>query len=240
VPTHKLNPTLIRILKEKGVKFMLDTEIKEIQTQGDSVTGLLTSTGEILKADQYMICTNNKDAFFQFRWVPTLTIAGMSFTVPLTPERTKIWETHSKKDSKVITLSDDNTWYVNFGDFMRISTGYWVNFNPELVKRDWEVIKDKLFFPLNFEDGKICTRHCTADNLPLIGRHENLKNLVMNSGYGNIGWTLGSFGGWYVRKVMDGSVGEVNPLSPYRFTAKGYLRSLTYKESPSFVKDQCI
>jgi phytoene dehydrogenase-like protein len=51
VPTHSLNPTLIKILKEKGVKFMLDTDVEEIQTHGDSVSGLLTSNGEILNAD---------------------------------------------------------------------------------------------------------------------------------------------------------------------------------------------
>jgi D-amino-acid dehydrogenase len=87
--------------KELGVKFRHGVDIKRLSIEGDRVTGVVTSQGE-LKADSFVLALGSYSPFILKQigiHIPVYPVKGYSITVPITdaagaPESTVMDETY--------------------------------------------------------------------------------------------------------------------------------------------------
>ncbi|MEA0722085.1 FAD-dependent oxidoreductase, partial [Xanthomonas campestris] len=96
----KFTQKLAEMAKALGVKFRQGVEIKRLSVEGDRVTGVVTSQGE-LKADSFVLALGSYSPFVLKQIgirIPVYPVKGYSITVPITdasgaPESTVMDET---------------------------------------------------------------------------------------------------------------------------------------------------
>jgi D-amino-acid dehydrogenase len=75
-------------------------------------------------------------------------------------------------------------------------------------------------------------RPCSPDGLPIVGRVDGLKNLILATGHGMMGLTLAPITGCFVGEILAGEPPSHNllPLRPDRFKLTTWLRSEQRRE----------
>jgi len=147
VQPEPFNNKIEQILREKGVKFRLNSKVTKIETHDNSVESLtkhvLLENGEKVEGDIFVVCSNNQNSMFQFSDIPHLPLTSFSWTIDATPERLAIYDCLPKENRNVFIDTSVNTWYVRWGDKIRMVGGYWVVPKKKFIDRDWEKMKDK-------------------------------------------------------------------------------------------------
>ncbi|ARC91505.1 D-amino acid dehydrogenase small subunit [Vibrio coralliilyticus] len=201
-----------------GVEFLFNTEIQRLNVQGNQVTSVATSQGEI-EADKFVVAMGSysKSLLEQVGIdIPLYPVKGYSLTLPVinhdfAPQSTIMDETY-----KVAVTRFENR--------IRVAgTAELAGFDPALP--------DKRLATLNhvvsnlFPEGTDLTqaeywtgfRPMTPDGTPIIGETK-LENLFTNTGHGTLGWTMACGSADILTEVITRSNNlKYKELSTYRY-----------------------
>ncbi len=217
----KLMTELNRFLKEKGVEFKLNTEIKDIKEQSSGEVVLKDAGGLTYKGNCVVVCggTWTQDLMKKLGAnIPIQAGKGYSITLKNPPRITHCNFTMAEKKVAVTPI----------GSSMRFAG------TMEIVGRDMSITAPKVnaikkaiidFYPeytlseLDKEKIWVGLRPCSADGMPYIGRVNPYKNIFISSGYSMVGMSLSFAAGEILQQlIITGYADLESPLiDPNRF-----------------------
>jgi D-amino-acid dehydrogenase len=215
----KFTQNLAKLAEARGVKFIYDTTIEAIRTDGERIAGVVVKrkdsvSYDAMAADAYVVCLGSYS---------TLMLKTIGVSIPVYPAKgySATLSTAGFRGAPSVSLTDEAMKIVfsRIGDRMRIAgtaelTGYNTELNmvrcEALIKRARELFPDAA----DYDHPQYWTglRPSTPSNRPLIGR-AHYTNLFLNTGHGTLGWTEGPGSGRALADLVSGRTPEVD----YRF-----------------------
>jgi len=206
----KFTQSLAVLAQGLGVKFLFETKIRQLQTSAETITGVVTSKGE-LKADAFVVALGSysplllKPAGIN---IPVYPVKGYSITVPISdptgaPESTVMDETFKVAVTRL-------------GDRIRVGgtaelTGYNLRLRAGRRETLEHVVTD--LFP---RGGDVTAaqfwtglRPMTPDGTPIVGK-TRYANLYLNTGHGTLGWTMAAGSGRVLADIISGQSSEID------------------------------
>jgi D-amino-acid dehydrogenase len=205
----KFTQRLAEMAKELGVKFRHNVKIERLVTEGDKVTGVVTSQGE-LKADSFVLALGSYSPFVLRQVgikIPVYPVKGYSITVPITdaagaPESTVMDETFKVAITRL-------------GDRIRVGgTAEISGFDLALRQARRDTLEHSVtdLFPQGGDVSKAefwCgLRPMTPDGTPVVGPTP-FRNLFLNTGHGTLGWTMACGSGRVMADLVSGRQPEI-------------------------------
>jgi D-amino-acid dehydrogenase len=177
-------------LEERGVCFQFKTEIRTIETGGDSVTGVMTNHGRET-ADAVVLCLGVysphlvRDLGIR---LPIYPVKGYSITVPIAG---------ANNPPKIGGVDEENlVAYANYGNRLRATaTAEFSGYGRDHQPTDFAhmVGTMRALFPSGADWSRIeywaGLRPMTPEGTPILGR-ARYRNLWLNTGQGHMGWTM--------------------------------------------------
>jgi D-amino-acid dehydrogenase len=206
----KFTHSLAEMAKALGVKFSFDTRIDSLQVGGGEITGVYTSAG-LKKADKVLLALGSYSPQLLepvgLR-IPVYPVKGYSITVPITdaagaPESTVMDETHKVAVTRL-------------GDRIRVGgtaelAGYSLALREPRRSTLTHVVTD--LFPRGGDVSKASfwcgLRPMTPDGTPIIGETP-VKNLLLATGHGTLGWTMACGTGRVIADIVSGKTPEID------------------------------
>lgn len=205
----KFTSALAELAKKQGVEMDFGISIRTLVTEGDRVTGIETDKGRIV-ADRYVLALGSYSPLLLRPIgidVPVYPVKGYSITVPITDP-----------DAAPVSTVMDETYKVavtRLGDRIRAAgTAELAGYNLKLRESRLETIKHVVrdVFPaggdLGRAEGWCGLRPMTPDGTPIVGR-TRYENLLLNTGHGTLGWTMGCGSGRVIADLICGRTPEV-------------------------------
>ncbi len=207
----KFTQGLARLASARGVKFLYETALAAIETEGGRIAGLrLAGAARPLVADAYVVSLGSFSARLLAPLgirVPIYPLKGYSITMPLAPGAR----------APSVSLTDEGFKIVisRLGDRLRAAgtaelAGYDASLNP--VRGAAIAARVRRLFPaLGATEGIehwAGLRPATPNNVPLIGR-TRFANLFLNTGHVTLGWTLACGSGQAIADLVSGRTPEV-------------------------------
>ncbi|NDY81781.1 D-amino acid dehydrogenase [Orrella sp. NBD-18] len=213
--------------KELGVKFMFDTPIEQIMSNGRQIEGIRVN-GQVLKADKYVAAmgsyTRDLVAPLQID-LPVYPVKGYSLTIPLVDESFAPQSTVLDETYKIAVTRFDQR--IRVGGMAELC-GFNLNLNPRR-RETLEKVVTELFPGGDLSKASFWTglRPMTPDSTPVVGA-THLSNLFINAGHGTLGWTMACGSGKLIADQLTGRKTEISTdgLSVVRYK----------KTAPSFGK----
>lgn len=216
---NKFTKGLAEHCRNAGVQFMLNTEVRGLETSSGKITGVHTSEGE-LKADAYLVCLGSYSPLLLnplgFK-LPIYPIKGYSLTLPLLDETKAPQSTVMDEAFKVaVTRFDDR---IRVGGTAEIA-----HFDMSLKekrRKPTEFVVNDLFpgaGDLTNATFWCGLRPMTPDSVPVIGKTP-IDNLYMNTGHGTLGWTMSQGSARLVTDVINSRTPDIDDegLSIHRY-----------------------
>ncbi|NRF15617.1 D-amino acid dehydrogenase [Vibrio coralliilyticus] len=201
-----------------GVEFLFNTEIQRLNVQGNQVTSVATSQGEI-EADKFVVAMGSysKSLLEQVGIdIPLYPVKGYSLTLPVinrdfAPQSTIMDETY-----KVAVTRFENR--------IRVAgTAELAGFDPALPDKRLATLNHVVanLFPqgTDLTQAEYWTgfRPMTPDGTPIIGETK-IENLFTNTGHGTLGWTMACGSADILTEVITRSNNlQYKELSTYRY-----------------------
>ena len=217
---HLFTTRLAEMAAGLGVKFRWNTRIEALQVGGGAVTGVHTDAG-LLTADKVVLALGSHSpqllAPVGIR-IPVYPVKGYSITVPITdaqyaPESTIMDETHKVAVTRL-------------GDRIRVGgtaelAGYSLNLRESRRATLNHVVCD--LFPKGGDVSKATfwcgLRPMTPDGTPIVGPTP-VKNLLLATGHGTLGWTMAAGTGRVIADMVSGKQPDIDvsglAMSRYR------------------------
>lgn len=207
---HMFTQALAKHAEALGVRFMFNTGIDRIVTDGARVSGVVTSAG-LLQADAYVLALGSWSSRLVAPLgisLPVYPVKGYSITVPIkdasgAPESTVMDESY-----KVAITRLGNR--IRVGGTAEIS-GY----SSKLYDARRATLDHSLtdLFPRGGDLAKATfwsgLRPMTPDGPPVIGPTQ-YANLHLNTGHGTLGWTMSCGSGRVLADMLSGKKPEVD------------------------------
>ena len=216
----KFTTRLAEMAAGLGVKFRWDTRIEALQVGGGAITGVHTDAG-LLRADRVLLALGSYSPKLLepvgIR-IPVYPVKGYSITVPITdaqcaPESTIMDETHKVAVTRLgDTIRAGGTaelagYSLNLREARRGTLNHVVN---DLFPRGGDLAKASFWCGL---------RPMTPDGTPIIGATP-VKNLLLATGHGTLGWTMAAGTGRVVADLVSGRQPDIDvsalAMSRYR------------------------
>lgn len=213
--------------KELGVKFMFDTPIEQIMSNGRQIEGIRVN-GQVLKADKYVAAmgsyTRDLVAPLQID-LPVYPVKGYSLTIPLVDESFAPQSTVLDETYKIAVTRFDQR--IRVGGMAELC-GFNLNLNPRR-RETLEKVVTELFPGGDLSKASFWTglRPMTPDSTPVVGA-THLSNLFINAGHGTLGWTMACGSG---KLIADQLTGRKTEISTDGLSVERYK-----KTAPSFGK----
>ncbi|HBI83234.1 MAG TPA: D-amino acid dehydrogenase [Alcaligenaceae bacterium] len=213
--------------KELGVKFMFDTPIEQIMSNGRQIEGIRVN-GQVLKADKYVAAmgsyTRDLVAPLQID-LPVYPVKGYSLTIPLVDESLAPQSTVLDETYKIAVTRFDQR--IRVGGMAELC-GFNLNLNPRR-RETLEKVVTELFPGGDLSKASFWTglRPMTPDSTPVVGA-THLSNLFINAGHGTLGWTMACGSG---KLIADQLTGRKTEISTDGLSVERYK-----KTAPSFGK----
>ncbi len=206
----KFTQRLAAMAEGLGVKFKYGVAIHKLHADGNKLTGVVTSKGE-MKADSYVLALGSyspillRDIAVR---IPVYPIKGYSITVPITdasraPESTIMDETYKVAITRL-------------GDRIRVGgTAEIAGYDLRLKQKRRETLEHSVcdLFP---DSGDVARaefwtglRPMTPDGTPVVGPTP-YRNLFLNTGHGTLGWTMGCGSGRAIADIISGHQPDVD------------------------------
>jgi len=187
---HLFTQRLMTMAQEAGVRFIANTRIESVTTEGDRVTAVVTDSGT-MTADAYVMALGSFSPLLLRPIgidIPVYPVKVYSITVPLTDDSGAPQSTVMDETYKVaITRLGDR---IRVGGTAELS-GYRVELSPERRITLERSLRD--LFPRGGDIGGASfwsgLRPMTPDGPPIIGP-TRYSNLHLNTGHGTLGWTM--------------------------------------------------
>jgi len=212
----KLMNALLKYLLNNGVKIVHNKEVDKIETAGNRITKIFT--GDIAwEADQYVLATGSwspavaKMADIKISLMPG---KGYSFMKPEPQQRLTIPALLCEARVAITPMNGQ----IRYGGTMELDK---INtrINMQRVKGIVESV------PAYFPDLKPAVpaekdiwygfRPSSPDGLPYIGRSEKRENLIIATGHGMMGLSLGPATGLLVSQIASGMATDLK-IEPYK------------------------
>ena len=207
---HMFTQALAKHAEALGVRFMFNTGIDRIVTDGARVSGVATSAG-MLQADAYVLALGSWSSRLVAPLgisLPVYPVKGYSITVPIkdasgAPESTVMDESY-----KVAITRLGNR--IRVGGTAEIS-----GFSSQLYDARRATLDHSLtdLFPRGGDLSKATfwsgLRPMTPDGPPVIGPTQ-YANLHLNTGHGTLGWTMSCGSGRVLADMLSGKKPEVD------------------------------
>lgn len=195
--------------KELGVKFMFDTPIVQIISNGRQIEGIRVN-GQVLKADKYVAAMGSytRDLVSSLQIdLPVYPVKGYSLTIPLVDESLAPQSTVLDETYKIAVTRFDNR--IRVGGMAELC-GYNLNLNPRRRETLEKVVTD-LFPGGDLTKATFWTglRPMTPDSTPVVGA-THLSNLFINAGHGTLGWTMACGSGKLIADQLTGRQTEIS------------------------------
>lgn len=220
---------LANLCRAIGVSFQFNTVLKQLQSDGSKVSGVVTDTGEI-KADAFVVALGSYSASFVRSLklnLPIYPVKGYSMTVPIqdeddAPRSTLMDETHKVAITRLGSR-------IRVGGMAELA-----GFDQTLVMRRRATLEHSLtsLFPRAAEATADRTFWCglrpmTPDGTPIVGPTP-LSNLYLNTGHGTLGWTMSCGSAQIIADLMAGRQPaiETHDLSIARYGGSHVHRQL--------------
>jgi D-amino-acid dehydrogenase len=206
----KFTQRLAEMAEALGVTFKYGVSINKLQADGNKLTGVLTSEGE-MKADSYVLALGSyspillRDLAVR---IPVYPIKGYSITVPIVdpagaPESTIMDETFKVAITRL-------------GDRIRVGgTAEITGYDLSLKQRRRETLEHSVcdLFPAGGDVAKAefwtGLRPMTPDGTPVVGPTP-YQNLFLNTGHGTLGWTMACGSGRVLADLVSGKRPEID------------------------------
>ncbi len=207
---HMFTQALAKHAEALGVRFMFNTGIERIVTDGARVSGVVTSAG-LLQADTYVLALGSWSSRLVAPLgisLPVYPVKGYSITVPIkdasgAPESTVMDESY-----KVAITRLGNR--IRVGGTAEIS-----GFSTKLYEARRATLDHSLtdLFPRGGDLSRATfwsgLRPMTPDGPPVIGPTQ-YANLHLNTGHGTLGWTMSCGSGRVLADMLSGKKPEVD------------------------------
>jgi D-amino-acid dehydrogenase len=207
---HMFTQALAREAAKLGVQFRFNIAIERLETDGDKITGVITSAG-LLQADAYVAALGS--------WsprmlkpigipVPVYPVKGYSITVPVI----------DADGAPVSTVMDESykVAITRLGDRIRVGgTAEISGYSNALDAARRATLDHSLtdMFPRGGDLGKATfwcgLRPMTPDGPPIIGA-TRYSNLHLNTGHGTLGWTMACGSGRVLADLMSGRKPDID------------------------------
>jgi D-amino-acid dehydrogenase len=180
---------LKRHLEQAGVEFILNEKIDNMSFKDSKVSYIHSKNGEFYEAEHFIMSTGYQTLLADIRKKPLMMTPAKGYSITFNmPEELK---------PKVSTLFNDLFIVMTpRRDNVRLTSKLEIGSeNPNVVKKQIESIK-KNFFEYNKEFEMINEefwsgfRPLTPNDIPLIGRDDEIKNLTYAMGLGWLGMTF--------------------------------------------------
>lgn len=207
---HMFTQALAKHAEALGVRFMFNTSIDRIVTDGARVSGVATSAG-LLQADAYVLALGSWSSRLAAPLgisLPVYPVKGYSITVPIkdasgAPESTVMDESY-----KVAITRLGNR--IRVGGTAEISGYSSQLYNARRATLDHSLTD---LFPRGGDLSKATfwsgLRPMTPDGPPVIGPTQ-YANLHLNTGHGTLGWTMSCGSGRVLADMLSGKKPEVD------------------------------
>jgi D-amino-acid dehydrogenase len=192
---HDICKILEQKLKERGVEFHFNSEVKHFKTKAEKVEAVILEDNTEIKADFFCLANGvnlpitSKELGLEY---PIFPIRGYSYT----------FNTEKSNYIPLTGLIDRNRKmvYSLYKNYLRIAGFFDLGVNEEVqITNRMKDFEDTIFdvFPL-LKRNKIVhkwteNRPFMPNSVPIIGKAEGFTNLLINGGHGALGFTL-SFG----------------------------------------------
>lgn len=207
---HMFTQALAKHAEALGVRFMFNTGIDRIVTDGTRVTGLATSAG-MLQADAYVLALGSWSSRLVAPLgisLPVYPVKGYSITVPIkdasgAPESTVMDESYKVAITRL-------------GDRIRVGgTAEISGYSSQLYDARRATLDHSLtdLFPRGGDLSKATfwsgLRPMTPDGPPVIGPTQ-YANLHLNTGHGTLGWTMSCGSGRALADMLSGKKPDID------------------------------
>ncbi|MET4020643.1 D-amino acid dehydrogenase [Bradyrhizobium sp. S3.2.12] len=207
---HMFTQALAKHAEALGVRFMFNTGIDRIVTDGARVSGVVTSAGT-LQADAYVLALGSWSSRLVAPLgisLPVYPVKGYSITVPIkdasgAPESTVMDESYKVAITRL-------------GDRIRVGgTAEISGYSSQLYDARRAALDHSLtdLFPRGGDLSKATfwsgLRPMTPDGPPVIGPTQ-YGNLHLNTGHGTLGWTMSCGSGRVLADMLSGKKPEVD------------------------------
>lgn len=207
---HMFTQSLARHAQALGVRFLFNTGIDRIVTEGARVSGVVTSAGT-LQADAYVLALGSWSSRLVAPLgisLPVYPVKGYSITVPIkdasgAPESTVMDESYKVAITRL-------------GDRIRVGgTAEISGYSDKLYDARRATLDHSLtdLFPRGGDLAKATfwsgLRPMTPDGPPVIGP-THYANLHLNTGHGTLGWTMSCGSGRVLADMLSGKKPEID------------------------------
>jgi D-amino-acid dehydrogenase len=216
---HIFTRELARRAAEAGAEFNMNSKVLRLAHMGDRVTGVMTQRG-MLTAERYVCALGSYSApllaDIGIR-LPLYPAKGYSATVPVTDDRRAPHVSLTDDDAKIVIS--------RLGDHLRIAgTAEFNGFDTTIndARAGAVLAAGERLFPGCMDGARAefwaGLRPLTPDGVPVIGR-TRFTNLILNTGHGTLGWTMGVGSGHVVADLVTGRAPEIDlaGFGPERF-----------------------
>ncbi|MEV8516927.1 D-amino acid dehydrogenase [Dactylosporangium sp. NPDC051484] len=198
--------------KDLGVEFELGTTVTGFEVERGTVRGVRTNKG-VFRGDAYLLCLGVHSRAVGRTLglsLPIYPVKGYTLNAPvrtqgLAPRISGIDE------GRLVAWS-------RFGDSIRMTgtadfTGYDLSISSKSSRSIFQSGGE--LFPESFDweaaEMKIGLRPVTSNELPLIGHARKHPNVILNTGHGNLGWTMAAGSADIVADLLHGSRPKLDP-----------------------------
>ena len=208
---NKFMPQIIAALKTKGVNFMGNTDIADFESTGGKITGLRSTTGEVLPVENVLVASGAWSGKI-LKKVGLRTYMqdgkGYSVTLPQPGLRPRIPTILTEAKVAVTPMGQD----LRIGGTLELS-----GLSNKISQSRVQGVLDSI--PAYYKNMEIPPqselktwkgfRPCTPDGLPYIGKTSAISNLMIASGHGMMGLSMGPATGKLVSEIATGQAPSI-------------------------------
>ncbi len=218
---HQFMSALIHELRQKGVTFIPQTQVKAWQTNKGKITHLLSQDGKKVAVDQVVLAAGSwSEKLLRGLDIkmPIQDGKGYSITLSKPANRPTLPSILSEDKVAITPMGED----LRFGGTLELG-GMKTSVNPKRVQGILSALPQ--YYPdvtIPKQDNLdiwVGFRPCSPDGLPYIGRSRKISNLVIAGGHAMMGLSLGPITGKLVAEIIDEKKSSINLslLHPERF-----------------------
>jgi D-amino-acid dehydrogenase len=215
---HRYCCELAGRLQDRGIRFHFGVAIEQLLCRGGRIAGLRTLDGAVHEADCYLLAAGSDSATLSRTaglTLPILPVKGYSLTLERDGRETwpRVPVIDRDRHLAVVPLADGRLRVAGLAEF----AGHDLRVDDRRAADLEELLADLL--PVARSHKVVAwagLRPMCADGIPIVG-HTPVANLYLNTGHGQLGWTLAAGCGRMCADVMLGRASPLDP-APYRFS----------------------
>lgn len=211
---YKFTANLARLAENAGIKFLYNTTVTKLLTEGNKVVGaeIIDEYGyhQTKKADIVIVAMGS---FSQ----PLLKPLGINLMIYPGKGYSATYEILQPEKAPTVSITDDEYKIVvsRLGNRLRVAgtcelNGYNRDLNP--VRCEAITRRTKQLFPnvCDYDNPVYWTglRPLTPSNVPYIGESK-YQGLYLNTGHGTLGWTMGAGSGRAIAEIISGKTPDI-------------------------------